>query len=120
MCKGPGAGGSGTRNKKEAQGAWRVKVTGRDVKMGSRSPQRPDHRARGQWRGFDFNSTGKGRPQEGFKQGNDMFIFEFYGVFPPARAFSYPYRHVRDHYYREFYATLCSTPCLALYEAGAP
>lgn len=41
-------------------------------------------------------------------------------VFSPARAFPFLYRHVRDHYYREFYATLHSTPCLALYEAGAP
>lgn len=34
------------------------------------------------WQGFDLNPNDNGKPEEGFKQGNDMIIFEFYGVFP--------------------------------------
>lgn len=60
----------------EAQGAWGVKVTGREVRWGTEVH-----------RGQTTGPGGNGDvliliPPGGFKQGNDMFIFEFYGVFP--------------------------------------
>lgn len=97
------------RRGKEGQDARRVRRTGRESwGWGVHWVRSPEPRRL--WWGFDLNLNGSEKPKEDFVSRAVTWSYWNFMVFSAARAFPSLYRHVRDHYYREFYATLHSTP----------
>lgn len=66
-------------------------------------------RAREAVRAVDGSPDANEKPQEDFKQRMTCSYLSFM-VFAPTGAFTYLYRHVGDHHYREFYTALYSSP----------